>query len=209
MNRCRDYFGFAVWFTGIGYAVLWPFSANGGGGHPFGASIVCGDGHGGVMAALCGLPHPFALPVGLHVLGIAAAIDGRRARIAPPAGPLAAASRRRSGRGAQCAPARRDSHPAETAGAPPAHGQVAQAFRLARHAALVSRFRRSYPVAARFHANVGTERIPAHISFSCSFGFDIPPRSALRWGANVKSAARRAKALRDAVRRGHGWRQSP
>lgn len=74
MNWCRDYFGFAVWFTGIGYTVLWPFSANGGGGHPFGASIVCGDGRGGVMAALCGLPHPFALPPGLHVLGIAAAI---------------------------------------------------------------------------------------------------------------------------------------
>lgn len=74
MNRCKDYFGFAVWFAGIGYAVLWPFSANGNGGYPFGASIVCGAEHGGIMAALCNLPHPFALPVGLHVLGFAAAV---------------------------------------------------------------------------------------------------------------------------------------
>ena len=74
MNRCRDYFGFAVWFAGIGYAVLWPLSAIGDGGRPFGASIVCGDGSGGVMAALCNLPHPLALPVGLHVLGATAAM---------------------------------------------------------------------------------------------------------------------------------------
>ena len=74
MNRCRDYFGFAMWFAGIGYAVLWPLSAIGKGGHPFGASIVCGDARGALVAALCELPHPFALPVGLHVLGLAAVL---------------------------------------------------------------------------------------------------------------------------------------
>ncbi len=73
MNRLQDYCGFVIWFAGIGYAVLWPFSAVGGGGYPFGTSIVCGDKHGGALAALCELPHPFVLPVGLHVLGFAAA----------------------------------------------------------------------------------------------------------------------------------------
>ncbi len=74
MDRCKDYCGFVIWFAGIGYAVLWPFSANGGSGHPFGASIVCDDAHHGILAALCDLPRPFALPVGLHVLGLVAAI---------------------------------------------------------------------------------------------------------------------------------------
>jgi hypothetical protein len=53
--------------------MLWPLSASGDGGYPFGAFIVCRS-SGGVMAALCDLPHPFALPVGLHVLGFAAAM---------------------------------------------------------------------------------------------------------------------------------------
>jgi hypothetical protein len=69
MNRCRDYLGFAIWFAGIGYAVLWPFSANGGG-LPFGASIVCG----GAIAVLCDLPRLIVLPAGLHALGFAAAM---------------------------------------------------------------------------------------------------------------------------------------
>lgn len=74
MNRCRDYFGFAVWFAGIGYVVLWPVTATGNGGAVFGASIVCGHAAGGVAAVLCGLPHPMALPLGLHVMGFAAAM---------------------------------------------------------------------------------------------------------------------------------------
>lgn len=74
MDRCKDYFGFAMWFAGIGYAVLWPLSAIGDDGYPFGASIVCGGSHDGVIAALCDLPHPFTLPAGLHVLGLAAAM---------------------------------------------------------------------------------------------------------------------------------------
>jgi hypothetical protein len=50
MDRCKDYFGFAMGFAGIGYAVLWPLTAIGNGGHPF------------------------ALPVGLHALGLAAVL---------------------------------------------------------------------------------------------------------------------------------------
>lgn len=74
MNRCRDYCGFVIWFAGIGYAALWPLTANGASGHPFGASVVCGDGSRGLLAPLCHLQHPFTLPVGLHLLGFAAAI---------------------------------------------------------------------------------------------------------------------------------------
>lgn len=74
MKRCRDYIGFAVWFVGIGYAVLWPLTVDGNGGALFGASIVCGHAAGGVEAVLCGLPHPLALPIGLHVLGFTAAM---------------------------------------------------------------------------------------------------------------------------------------
>lgn len=61
MNRCTDYIGFAVWFAGIGYAVLWPLTTDGNGGARFGASIVCGHAAGGVAVALCELPRPLAL----------------------------------------------------------------------------------------------------------------------------------------------------
>ena len=74
MDRCRDYFSFAVWFAGIGYAVLWPLAAIGNGGRLFGASFLCGGSGRGIMAALCGLPHPISLPLGLHLMGLAAAI---------------------------------------------------------------------------------------------------------------------------------------
>ncbi|MGA7974463.1 MAG: hypothetical protein WCA36_16825 [Pseudolabrys sp.] len=74
MERCRDYLSFAVWFAGIGYAVLWPFAALGSDGRLFGASVLCGGSRGGAMAALCGLPHPLSLPFGLHVMGLAAAM---------------------------------------------------------------------------------------------------------------------------------------
>lgn len=73
MDRCRDYCGFVIWFAGLGYAVLWPLTAVGHSGHPFGAAWICGRTGGGAIAALCRLPHPFMLPVGLHVLGLVAA----------------------------------------------------------------------------------------------------------------------------------------
>jgi hypothetical protein len=74
MERCKDYFCFAVWFTGIGYAVLWPLAAVGKGGRLFGASLLCSGAGRGVTAVLCGLPHPVSLPLGLHLMGLAAAI---------------------------------------------------------------------------------------------------------------------------------------
>jgi hypothetical protein len=70
MERCKEYFCFALWFAGIGYAALWPLAAVGDGGHLFGASFICS----GVTTALCGLPHPVSLPLGLHLMGLAAAI---------------------------------------------------------------------------------------------------------------------------------------
>lgn len=74
MDRCRDYFRFAVLFVGVGYIVLWPMTADGIGGALFGASIVCGDRPGRVVNWLCRLPHPLALPVGLHLLGLTAVL---------------------------------------------------------------------------------------------------------------------------------------
>jgi hypothetical protein len=101
MDRCRSCFSFAAWFTGIGYVVLWPLTANGDSGYPFGASVVCGHANGGVLAALCGLPHPLALPVGVHVLGFVAAmlitvhLLGRLLRcVRPRLGAVAAAALR-------------------------------------------------------------------------------------------------------------------
>ena len=73
MERCKEYFCFALWFAGIGYAVLWPLAAVGDGGRLFGASFIC-SGARGFTAALCGLPHPVSLPLGLHLMGSAAAI---------------------------------------------------------------------------------------------------------------------------------------
>ncbi len=75
MNCLRDYVGFAIWFAGVGYIVLWPLSASGASGALFGASIVC---HAptapGVLAALCRAPHPLTLSPPLHVLGFATAV---------------------------------------------------------------------------------------------------------------------------------------
>lgn len=74
MERCKDYFRFAVWFAGIGYAVLWPLAAVGHGKLLFGTSFICSGAGRGVTAALCELPHPVSLPLGLHLMGSAAAI---------------------------------------------------------------------------------------------------------------------------------------
>ena len=38
MDRCKDYFGFAIWFTGFGYIALWPLTGHGIGGIGFGAA---------------------------------------------------------------------------------------------------------------------------------------------------------------------------
>jgi hypothetical protein len=66
MNRVRDYAGFAIWLLGIGYIVLWPLTSLDHGA-PFAASLICSL---WPLGFLCHLPHPLALPPGLHVIGI-------------------------------------------------------------------------------------------------------------------------------------------
>lgn len=65
MKLVRDYLGFAVWFAGIGYLVLWPLT-DGANGMPFGGSYLCGT---GVLSFLCDFDHPLTLPPALHLLG--------------------------------------------------------------------------------------------------------------------------------------------
>ena len=69
MNRARDYINFAVKFVGFGYIVLWPLSVANTSGDVFGAAFVCGGRLGAAVSHLCGLPHPFRLSLGLHVVG--------------------------------------------------------------------------------------------------------------------------------------------
>jgi hypothetical protein len=98
MNRVRDYIQFAVCFAGIGYIVLWPFTAHDDAIAAFGASLICG---GNFMAdAFCRLPHPLTLSPGLHLIGLFSALAVvarcvllRLARLRPArrASPVAAA----------------------------------------------------------------------------------------------------------------------
>ena len=74
MNRIKDYAGFAIWFAGLGYIVLWPLTSPEFGGKPFGASIFCRDGSPSALDLLCNSAHPLQLPPGLHAMGILSAI---------------------------------------------------------------------------------------------------------------------------------------
>jgi hypothetical protein len=74
MNRIKDYAGFAGWFAGLGYIVLWPITAADLDGKPFGASIFCRDGAPSLTDFLCNAAHPLALPPGLHALGFLSAV---------------------------------------------------------------------------------------------------------------------------------------
>ena len=69
MNRARDYINFAVKFVGFGYIVLWPLSRTGATGDVFGAAFMCEGRLGAAVSALCRLPHPLRLSLGLHVVG--------------------------------------------------------------------------------------------------------------------------------------------
>jgi hypothetical protein len=70
MNRVQDYAGFTVRLLGIGYVVLWPFTAMPQSGAPLGAAHVCAV---PPLQYLCDMPHPLALPPVFHVIGCAAA----------------------------------------------------------------------------------------------------------------------------------------
>jgi len=74
MNRIKDYAGFAGWFAGLGYIVLWPVTSPELGSKPFGASIFCRDGSPGMLDFLCNLEYPLRLPPGLHALGFLSAV---------------------------------------------------------------------------------------------------------------------------------------
>ena len=74
MNRIKDYAGFAGWFAGLGYIVLWPITAADLAGKPFGAAVVCRDGVFSVLDLLCNSTHPLQLPPGLHALGSMSAV---------------------------------------------------------------------------------------------------------------------------------------
>ena len=74
MNRVREYSGFAVWYAGLGYFVLWPLSSPDPSGRRFGASILCGDDGPGPLEFLCSSAHPLTLPPTLHAVGFLAAL---------------------------------------------------------------------------------------------------------------------------------------
>lgn len=74
MDRVRDYTGFAVWFAGLGYIVLWPMTSPDFGGRPFGASIFCRENSRNLLDLLCNSAHTLRLPPALHVLGFLAAV---------------------------------------------------------------------------------------------------------------------------------------
>ncbi len=70
MNCLWDYVGFAIWFAGLGYLVLWPLSASGSSGDLYGAALLCqAQAASGLVSALCRAPHPLTLSPALHALG--------------------------------------------------------------------------------------------------------------------------------------------
>lgn len=74
MNRIKDYSGFAAWFLGLGYLVLWPITADEFGGVSFGTSILCREGSAEWLRHLCNSAPALRLPPGLHVLGFMSAL---------------------------------------------------------------------------------------------------------------------------------------
>ena len=74
MNRIKDYSGFAAWFVGLGYIVLWPLTTSDLGGQPFGASVMCRDNTPKLLDFMCYSSHSLAMPPGLHALGFVSAI---------------------------------------------------------------------------------------------------------------------------------------
>jgi hypothetical protein len=74
MNRIKDYTGFAAWFVGLGYIVLWPLTSSELGGHPFGASVMCHDNTPELLDFVCNSTHLLSMPPGLHALGFMSAI---------------------------------------------------------------------------------------------------------------------------------------
>ena len=74
MIRVRDYVQFAVWFTGLGYIVLWPLTAHDNDIARLGAYLICSDEPLGPVKLVCNPPHALHLSPGLHLLGLMSAI---------------------------------------------------------------------------------------------------------------------------------------
>ena len=72
MNRVRDYFGFATWFLGLGYIVLWPLTAHDDGLALLDFLSVC-DRHFVVAELICASHGALQLSPGLHLVGMVAA----------------------------------------------------------------------------------------------------------------------------------------
>ena len=75
MNRFKDYVCFAIWFSGLGYIVMWPLTSSDYGGRLFGASILCRAGAVAPLDWLCNSAHPLTLPPALHVIGMLSAVS--------------------------------------------------------------------------------------------------------------------------------------
>ena len=136
MNRIKDYIGFAAWFAGLGYSVV-AVTANELGGEAFGAFIFCRDGSFGIMDFLCTSAQPLRMPPGLHALGFMSAVFVTSRLL------FSAAKRsRRAVRGEDRRPLRLRWRPRMNPRRRRANracctlGQAADAFRLARRAAL-------------------------------------------------------------------------
>lgn len=72
MNRVQDYVQFSVRFAGLGYIALWPLTVHDGAIAELEASLICGGRF--LTEVICRLPQPFALPPGLHLMGLASAL---------------------------------------------------------------------------------------------------------------------------------------
>jgi hypothetical protein len=68
MQRLKACAGFAVWFVGLTYIVLWALSG------PLGGSAQRCEGGARWTAAFCGLTHPHTLSPLVHLVGLVAAI---------------------------------------------------------------------------------------------------------------------------------------
>jgi hypothetical protein len=71
MNRVRNYIGFAVWFSGLGYMALWPLTAADGGLAVLDFSFLCDRPF--ALDALCQLNPAWQLSPGLHLAGTTSA----------------------------------------------------------------------------------------------------------------------------------------
>jgi len=69
MDRLKEYAGFAAWYLGLGYLVLWPWTAAEPDGRPFGAAILCRGDAPGHLDFLCHATHPLWMSPGLHAIG--------------------------------------------------------------------------------------------------------------------------------------------